>query len=422
MTQNNEQRSDLVAIIHDVRRRWRMKLALRGAALALACMAAALVLSAMGLQWRRSTPESILLFSIVIAAVLAVVAYAFLVKPLLRSVSDEQVALYLEEHEPSLEAAIISAVEAERSGLAAQSPVLVRKLVESAVDKCRAIEHGRRVERTHVRQYSGALGGVLAIAAAIFLLGPAYMRHALSALLVISRSVEAASPYHIEVSPGGKTIPRGADQAITAKLIGFQADQAVLMIRKSQNAAFERVPMVRNDQTYEGTLFDFASPVEYFVEAVGVMSPHFTLKVADMPYVQKLQLEYHFPAYTGLQPRKIEDGGDIAVLKGTEIWVKAMPTMRAAGGGVVIDDKNQIPMNVENDGSLTAKFVADHDGFYRIDLDAPGGPRVNGSPKYSIDVLEDRPPVVSFTKPGRDTSASPIEESSSRPKPTTTTA
>ena len=43
-----------------------------------------------------------------------------------------------------------------------------------------------------------------------------------------------------------------------------------------------------------------------------------------MPYVQKLELEYHFPAYTGLQPRKIEDGGDIAVLRGTEIRVRAV--------------------------------------------------------------------------------------------------
>src|ERR1051326_4709102 len=256
----NEQKSDLVAIIHDVRRRWRMKLVLRGAALAAACAIGALVLSALGLQWNRFTPESILLFRVVMGVVVGLVAYVCLVKPLLRRVTDEQVALYLEEHEPSLEAAIISAVEAERSGLAAHSPVRVRKLVESAVEKCRAIEHGRRVERAHVKQYSGALAAVLAIAAAIFLLGPAYMRHALSALLVISRSVEAAAPYRIEITPGNKPLRGGAPQPIAAKLIGFQADQAVLMIRKSQSAAFERVPLVRTDQTYEGTLFDAAPP------------------------------------------------------------------------------------------------------------------------------------------------------------------
>ncbi|HXT29729.1 MAG TPA: hypothetical protein VN716_10630, partial [Vicinamibacterales bacterium] len=327
-------RSSLVAIIHEVRRRWRLKLALRGAAIAAICFAVALVVSALTLQWMRFTPESILMFRIGLAVTVALLAYVFLVRPLFRRVSDEQVAMYLEEHEPSLEAAIISAVDAERTGLSAQSPTLVRKLVESAVEKCRTIDDGRRVERAPVRQYSGVLGGVLALAALVFLLGPAYMRHALSALLVISRSVEAAAPYRIEVTPGHTTIPRGADQAITAKLVGFQADQAVLMVRKSQSAAFERVPLIRADDKYEGTLFDVAAPMEYFVEAVGVRSPVFTLKVADMPYVQKLELEYHFPAYTGLQPRKIEDGGDIAVLRGTEIRVRVFPTMATKGGQI----------------------------------------------------------------------------------------
>ena len=202
------------------------------------------------------------------------------------------------------------------------SPSLIRRLIENAIEKSRSVEDGHRVERAPLRQYSGALAAVVVIACAAFLFGPAYMRHALSALLVISRSVEAAAPYRIDVKPGSATIPRGADQTITAQLVGFQADQASLMIRKSPTAAFERLPLVRGEsQRYEGTLFDVAAPLEYFVEAVGVRSPMFSLKVADMPYVQRLELEYHFPAYTGLPPRKIEDGGDIAVLRGTEVPV-----------------------------------------------------------------------------------------------------
>ena len=404
----------LVAIIQSVRRRWRLKLALRGAAATAACAGAALVVAAWGLQWMRFTPESILLFRILIGGLFCVLAYVLLARPLMRRVSDEQVALYLEEHEPSLEAAIISAVETDTgrgSDLVRQSPALVRRLVESAIDRSRAVQDGRRVEQAPMRRYSGALGAAVAIACAAFLFGPAYMRHALSALLVISRSVEAAAPYRIDVKPGHATIPRGADQAITAQLVGFQADQASLMIRKSPTAAFERLPLIRgqNDR-YEGTLFDVAAPVEYFVEAVGVRSPVYSLKVAEMPYVQRLELEYRFPAYTGLQPRKIEDGGDIVVLRGTEVHVRAVPTMAAAGGQILIDDKTSVPLAVGTDGSLTAQFTADHDGFYKIELDAPNGPRVGGSPKYSIDVLSDRPPSISFTKPGRDTSASPIEE------------
>ncbi len=59
-----------------------------------------------------------------------------------------------------------------------------------------------------------------------------------------------------------------------------------------------------------------------------------------MPYVQRIELEYHFPAYTGLEPQKIEDGGDIAVLRGTEVRVRIVPTMKTPGGRLALNDKD----------------------------------------------------------------------------------
>ena len=67
----------------------------------------------------------------------------------------------------------------------------------------------------------------------------------------------------------------------------------------------------------------------------------YTLKVVELPYVQHLELEYHFPAYTGLPPQKVEEGGDIAVLKGTEVRLRAVPTMAAKGGEIVLSDKER---------------------------------------------------------------------------------
>ena len=161
-------------------------------------------------------------------------------------------------------------------------------------------------------------------------------------------------------------------------------------------------------------MFDLAAPISYFVEANGVRSEVFTLKVVELPYVQRLELEYHFPAYTGLPPQKIEDGGDIAVLKGTEIRVRAVPTMQSPGGQIVLSDTERSALAPAAEGGsptpLTGAFKVDKDGFYRIELDAPSGERVTASPQYTIDVLADQPPTVSISKPGRDTSASPIEE------------
>jgi hypothetical protein len=400
--------SDLIGIIRQVRRRWRMKLALRGAAIVAGLSVVVFLAAALGLESSRFAPGAIAAFRILLPVAMLVLVALFFVRPLLRRVTDEQVALYLEEHEPSLQAEIISAVEASRQP--GMPSALVKRLVASAVEKAHALEEGRRVERKPLNAYAAATALVVLGAIALVWLGPAYLRHALSALLLVSRSVEAAVPYRIDVTPGNVSVPKGADQAITAELHGFSADQPVLMVRKTADGPFERVPLIREEARFQGMLFDLAGPLEYFVEAGGVRSTTFKLNVLDMPYVQKMELEYHFPAYTGLEPRKIEDGGDIAVLRGTEIRVKVVPTMPTRGGQVAIKEQQPAGLSVAADGTLAGKFVADKDGFYKIELDAPTGERVAASPQYTIDVLTDQPPSVSIAKPGRDTSASPIEE------------
>jgi hypothetical protein len=141
-------RSALLDVIRQVRSRWRTKLALRGVARFLVVTVLVLIASAYALETLRFSPAAILAFRIIVG--LAVVASAawFIARPLMRRVSDEQVALYLEEHEPTLQATIITAMDAEQAGREQEmSPTLVRRLIEAALERCHEIEQGRRVER-----------------------------------------------------------------------------------------------------------------------------------------------------------------------------------------------------------------------------------------------------------------------------------
>ena len=244
------------------------------------------------------------------------------------------------------------------------------------------------------------------------ILGPAYLRQGASALLLMAGDVLEASPYRIEVKPGSATVPRGSDQVITARVQGFESDKAELLIRKSVNTPFEHVPMVFNNdtKTFEGILFDLPASIDYFVESGGVKSSVFTMHAAELPYVKQLEMEYIFPSYTGLAPRKIENGGDIAVLQGTQVRVRITPTMKSPAGRIMVDGESAIPLVLEG-GVFTGTIPVTKDGFYRVDLQ--GGPEnklVNASPQYTIDVLEDQAPTVSIAKPGRDSTASPVEE------------
>ena len=408
-------RENLLEIVRRARRRWRVKVAIRGIA---ALVLGSLLLlggSIETLEFFRFSPGAIIALRILAAAGLTALVGWFVVRPLLRSVRDEQIALYLEELDPSFDATLVSAVDALRAGRfkdAAESPEFVDRLVAAAVARYEQDSAVRRAEGAPMRRYAATIAALGAIATALFVFGPEYLRYGARALFTLAGSVEAASPYRLEVSPGDTTVSRGADQAVSVALVGFQTDRVELVMRSGDTELFERVPLVpaAEGAGFEGILFDLTASTVYFAEAAGVRSPMFTLNVVDLPDVDRLELEYSFPTHTGLPPQHIESGSDIAVIRGTTVRLRVTPTMPTPGGRVRLHEAGEVLLARAQDGTLTGQFTVDRDGFYRIELDAPSGERVAASPQYAIDMLSDQPPSISFAKPGRDIKASPIEE------------
>jgi len=418
-------RDEILRVIRHVRNRWRLRVALRGVAVLVAASFGTLLISSYGLELFKFSAISIVAFRILTYVALFGSGWWFFIRPIFRYVSDERVALYVEEHEPSMDTTVLSAVEETKKGDqvrgANHSPELVRQLIASAVNKIHDIDMGRTVEQRQLKQSSGVLLTVGVAAMFLLLFGPAYLWHGITALLQPIGSIEAANPYQIEVLPGDVMVARGADQTITAHLLGFESGEVDLFMRSGgSSSSFERLPFVpiENEEgeieigMYEVHLFDLQEVTEYFVESIGVESGTYILDVIDLPYVDRLELEYHFPEYTGLEPRSVAEGGDIAALKGTEVRLRVFPTIKTAGGQLVFDDSDDSPLDliVDQKGVLTASFVVEQEGFYRVDLQSPDGQLVLASPQYTIDVLTDQPPSVMFVRPGRDTTASAIEE------------
>ena len=102
---------ELESVIRDVRRRWRLKLALRGLTWVVAAAAITLFVASLGMERLGFTPQSIVIARVIAYVAILGAAAVFLLRPLVRRVPDPRVALYLEEHEPTLDAAVVSAVE-----------------------------------------------------------------------------------------------------------------------------------------------------------------------------------------------------------------------------------------------------------------------------------------------------------------------
>ena len=406
----------LLRVIRSVRNRWRFRIVVRGVAVVLSAGLGLLLLSSLGMDQFRFSPASVAVFRVIAYGTLIAVTVRFLVMPLVRRVSDEEVALYLEEHEPSLRGELVSAIEFGGEGGGSRrggnSPALVEKLVQRAVERCTGIDGGRRIERPRLARSSGMLAGATLMGVAVLLVQPGFVRHAAPFLLSPWSGAEAGSPYWIEVEPGDASVARSADLKVTVRLRGFDADDVEIVLRRGVESEWDRWSMTVDEEVggYGFVVFSLDDVTEYFVEAGGVRSQQFTIDVTDLPYVQRIDLEYHFPEYTRLSPITEQDGGDIAALIGTRVVVTVMPTLPVAGGALVIDERDTITLEAMSGAALAATLTVQRDGLYRIVFRTADGSNVVGSPEYYIDALADQPPVVSFRKPGRDLKVTSVDE------------
>jgi hypothetical protein len=405
-------RDALMEVVGGVRRRWRLRVALRGLAILAATALVAFVVASLFLDRVRLSPEAIAALRWVAYGVVALVAVRVLVLPLRRRVSDEQVALYLEERETSLHGHVVSAVE---FGHAADdpdaSPELSARVIERAVARCAAIENGRRIEAPAIRRSSGWLAGTAAMGAILVALSPGFVRQGAPFLLTPWLVDALANPYAIEVAPGDASIARGADLEVAAQTVNFTGD-AVLQLQREAGGEWERWPMVPAESpgTFDFVVFALEDDASYYVEASGVRSPVFAVTVRDLPYVAAMTHEYHFPRYTGLRSRVVEEAGDIATLAGTRVAVTVTTTVPVSGGAIVVDERDTIPLLPLTGTEASADLPVREPGHYRVVLHALDGTVVTGSPDYLIEVLADQPPLVRFRTPGRDLQVTTIDE------------
>ncbi|MGH7583266.1 MAG: DUF4175 family protein, partial [Gemmatimonadales bacterium] len=379
-------------------------------------VAAALAGLLIGLAFRAALADATAIVAATRAVgylLLAAAVVVFIVVPSLRRVSDEQVALYLEEQAPELRQVMISAIGQLRDEVArGASPALYRRVIQQAIAEIDRLERGAAVERPRTRRALLRFGALAAVAVVLVGFGPVAVRDMARILFVPWSRAAAATIPALSVSPGDVSVPRGASLDIRAELRALNDHGAVIVVEPDSSAQATTLPMIHDSTgvAYVVRLFDINRPTRYHVEAGGLRSPTYRIAVTDLPTVRQLSLELHYPAYTHLPPQRIENGGDVVAVTGTRAAVEITATLPIRGGSLRFDDGSVVPLAMDSTGALSGSFRVAHDGFYRVDLIGSDGSRVPGSVQHSVEALVDHPPTVRIEKPGRDTRVTAVEE------------
>ncbi len=401
--------SELRSLIDAVRRRWLAARALRAIGIAGAVSALPIAAAALA-AWRIPLEGTPLIVLVAVAACGSAAVVAAMARRLPRRPSDLATARFIEERTAAgnldrLEDALVSAVQVSESRSA---DPFAGAVVAQAAGRLRAISAESIVPAATLRHsiVHAAAGMACLVVAIVF------------ALPTLGRAADAAwlalFPHSISISvtPGDARVPAGRPLLVKASLDGRRAKLrgvAPMLVVTSPDQQ-RSVPMVLDGDGFRFAFESVDRSFTYKVIAAAVSSPSYSVTALFPPRVRRIDVQYHYPAFSGLAARTDEDGGDIYGPAGTRVRIRVHTDKPVAAGQLALASRAPVALTPAGDRMAEALLTLSKDDSYRIKLSDRDGLSSSGNTEYFIRLMDDRPPEVRILRPSADQSITPLEE------------
>jgi hypothetical protein len=260
---------------------------------------------------------------------------------------------------------------------------------------------------------SGAGLACLGVLAWMIAAGPGYLGYGAS-LLWTGPKKNVAPLYAITVMPGDVAVRRNSDQLITARVTGMRPEKVQIFAHYQSAGAWEPVTMQAQPDSgglaaYQFVFAGLPENIEYYVAAGPLVSPHYKVRVVDLPAVKGIQVTYQYPKWTGMKPVTEEHSGDLRAIEGTDAAIEVEMDRPLKDGQLALDGGKKIQLASGEGNRYRGTIHLEKDGAYHVAATDQGQP-VRLSEDYFIATDKALPPQVAISRPGGDYRASPIEE------------
>ncbi len=435
--------------LNTLRRQWRQTKVLEGILLLVAGAAAVLLVTVaadhlLHLETFGRLLSALFLYGAMLAGLVALV-----IRRLPQDHSDDFFAALAEEKFPQLQNSFINGLQLGRDShngpsLAHQacdghkpdaqakggfSPDLIEAIVADAARLSADLDLVDSVDTKPVKIAALCAGGALLLMGGYALLFLPQFSTSLLRLLLPFADIPPYTSTRVEeksIRPGNTRIPEGASITVEAHAVGVIPDTAQLL--RSSGGPWQSLTMQPdkgNTDTFRVTVSGVYESFRYRVAAGDGRSREYRVDVVKRPAIEKMNLSYTLPDYTGPAKKRIEDTkGDIAAIPGTMVTVEIQATKPLQQAKLKIKDGADIPFDKADNGTWQASFVLWNSELkatppergVRV-LNAPAQYQVlltdtegydNGDPLWrSINLLRDQPPNVAITTPGKDVQVKP---------------
>jgi hypothetical protein len=336
----------------------------------------------------------------------------YIIIPALRKISDDEVALKLEEKNPNLKSRLISAIQLKRVELP-EYIIGSKQMIEALEDE--TIKYSKNINFTRIYKKTRLviLAVVfLGIVSAIIQYTTSYPEAVRTWFLRVIKPSEDIPPFSftkLEISPKNCAIIKGDNVTVKVILKGVIRDKSNLYCKpvsgEWQNIDLNKVSIGKFAYTFN----DVTDSFKYYVTSGDGKSNEYEVIAKERPSIVKISLVYNYPNYTGL-PQRIDDlsGGEISAVYGTRVLINSLANTEIRDGRIVFKDGSYIKMNISNKVNLSAFITVNKDTTYTINLTSIEGFNNINPPEYTIKVLPDNEPLVEIIEPEKEISLTKI--------------
>ncbi len=433
-----ENYAELQTRILDARRVWKRSLFWTGAAIVLIGFLAILVGESI-VDWLMPMPSAVriaLLVGIIGATLYLLIKY--LIQPMRSSLTLRDVALNVEESHPNLEDRLVSAVQfGDRESDDPVEAHMLQRLLEDTTQRIKGIDFKATIDHSRTRKFVGIATLVIAACSLLTLLFPTETHTSLMRIFAPWEKTDPILTTKVNVTPGDARILSGKSLPIEVTVTGKDAEKVVLtyyskdMPPTAENeGSKQEINMVQNPEDKRGfayEIFNVDADMEYYVVANETTSERYTVEVFEMPRLEEISVSYNYPEYTKLNPVVQQGSGDIQAVVGTTAEVR-LTANKAIQTATFTHQNSESEVVVEEDGAdevvalkssemviadgniLTKTLEVTEDGNYTVQLHCIDGFNNEVPIEYTIKAMPDNAPVVVIKEPGRDVSATKLEE------------
>jgi hypothetical protein len=401
-------RNELNSYIAGLQRRLRLGAWLRGAAIFTGTALVVTLALVLLLNHYAFPAHGVTGARLALLAALAAVAAFGIALPLMR-LTRARVVREAETAHSGLEQRLTTFHERERDG----GDPFLELLAADTLSRTQDAAPSSLVPDSRLFALSGAGLACLGVLAWMIAAGPGYLGYGAS-LLWTGPKKNVAPLYAITVTPGDVAVRRNSDQLITARVTGMRPEKVQILAHYQSAGGWEPVSMQAQPDSgglaaYQFTFAGLPENVEYYVAAGPLVSPHYKVRVVDLPAVKGIRVTYQYPKWTGMKPVTEEHSGDLRAIEGTDAALEVEMDRPLKDGQLALDGGKTIQLASGEGNKYRGTIHLEKDGAYHVAATDQGQP-VRLSEDYFIATDKARPPEVAISRPGGDYRASPIEE------------